>query len=36
MDALLKFWNSAGYQEARKLREGIVDVNFIIAVEGLE
>ena len=33
MDALLSFWNSPGYQEAKKLREGHVQTNFIIAVE---
>ena len=33
MDALLSFWNSPGYQAAKKLREGHVEVNFIIAVE---
>lgn len=34
MDALLGFWNSSGYQEARKLREGFFDANFIVAFEG--
>ncbi len=34
MDDLLAFWNSPGYQEARKLRAGLSDVNFIVAVEG--
>lgn len=34
MDDLLKFWNSPGYQEARKLRAGLSEVNFIVAIEG--
>ncbi len=33
MNALLSFWNSPGYQAAKKLREGLVEVNFIIAVD---
>jgi hypothetical protein len=33
MKALLDFWKSPGYQEAKKLRN---EVNFIIAVEGVE
>ena len=33
MDALLSFWNSPGYQAAKKLREGHIETNFIIAVE---
>jgi uncharacterized protein (DUF1330 family) len=33
MKALLDFWNSPGYQKARKLRE---EANFIIAVEARE
>jgi uncharacterized protein (DUF1330 family) len=33
MDALLKFWNSPEYQEAKKLREGIVEANFTVAIE---
>ena len=32
MDVLLNFWNSREYQEAKKLREGIVRENFVIAV----
>jgi uncharacterized protein (DUF1330 family) len=32
MDALLKFWNSPEYQEAIKLREGIVKTNFTVAI----
>lgn len=34
MDALNDFWYSDGYQQAKKLREGLATVNFIIAVEG--
>jgi uncharacterized protein (DUF1330 family) len=33
MEALLKFWNSPEYQEAKKLREGIVETNFTVAIE---
>ena len=36
MDALLSFWNSSGYQEAKKLREGFVKTNFIIAMEATD
>ena len=35
MSALLSFWNSSGYQEAKKLREG-VKTNFIIAMEATD
>ncbi len=34
MDALREFWYSDSYQEAKKLREGLATVNFILAVEG--
>ena len=34
MDDLLGFWNSAGYQEAKKLRAGLSQTNFIVAIEG--
>jgi len=34
MDELLAFWNSPGYQEAKKLREGNVEMHFIVALEG--
>lgn len=34
MEELKKFWYSEGYQEAKKLREGLAKVNFILAVEG--
>jgi uncharacterized protein (DUF1330 family) len=33
MDSLLQFWNSSEYQEAMKLREGIVETNFTVAIE---
>lgn len=33
MDVLKEFWYSDAYQEAKKLREGLSTVNFIIAVE---
>jgi uncharacterized protein (DUF1330 family) len=36
MKALKEFWYSDGYQEAKKLREGIVKTNFIVAVNGVE
>jgi len=35
MNALLKFWNSPEYQEAKKLREGIVKTNFTVAIESI-
>ena len=34
MAVLKEFWYSDGYQEAKKLREGLSKVNFIVAVEG--
>ena len=34
MKDLLSFWNSDGYQSAKKLRAGAVKMDFIIAVEG--
>ena len=34
MAALKSFWYSDGYQTAKKLREGLADVHFIVAVEG--
>ena len=36
MPALLEFWNSPGYQKAKKLREGAAQVNFIVAVEAVD
>jgi len=33
--ALHKFWYSAEYQQVKKLREGHLDVQFIVAVEGI-
>ena len=32
-EELEKFWQSEAYHEAKKLREGVVDIDFIIAVE---
>lgn len=34
MDALESFWYSDAYQNAKKLREGLSTINFIVAVEG--
>ena len=34
MKDLLGFWNSDGYQSARKLRADAINMDFIIAVEG--
>ena len=36
MKALKEFWYSDGDQEAKKLRDGIVKANFIVAVNGVE
>jgi len=33
--ALHKFWYSQEYQQAKKLREGHLDVQFIVALEGV-
>ena len=35
MKALKDFWYSDGYQEAKKLREGVAKINFIVALEGV-
>ena len=35
MDALKSFWHSTSYQKAKKLREGYLDVQFIVAVDGV-
>lgn len=35
MSALKSFWNSTAYQKAKKLREGHLDVAFIVAVDGV-
>ena len=29
----MEFWNSPEYQQAMKLREGIVEANFTVAIE---
>lgn len=34
MDTLKAFWYSDAYQSAKKLREGLSTVNFIVGVEG--
>lgn len=34
MQAITDFWYSDAYQEAKKLREGLATINFIVAVEG--
>ena len=34
MAAVMEFWYSDTYQEAKKLREGASKINFIVAVEG--
>lgn len=34
MEELKNFWYSDGYQSAKKLREGLSKINFIMAVEG--
>jgi uncharacterized protein (DUF1330 family) len=36
MKALTDFWHSPGYQQAKKLREGAMHVNFIVAVEAVD
>lgn len=33
MEALLRFWDSPEYREARNLREGIAEANFTVAFE---
>jgi uncharacterized protein (DUF1330 family) len=33
--ALHKFWYSQEYQQAKKLREGHLDIQFIVALEGV-
>lgn len=33
MEAVKEFWYSDDYQEAKKLREGLSNVNFILAIE---
>jgi uncharacterized protein (DUF1330 family) len=36
MDVLLNFWNSPEYQAAIKLRDGIVESDFTVAIESTE
>ena len=35
MDEFTAFWNSPGYQEAIGLRQGKVELDFVVALEGL-
>jgi uncharacterized protein (DUF1330 family) len=35
MDELLNFWRSAEHAEVKRLREGIIDSHFVIAVEAV-
>ena len=35
MDDFTSFWTSPGYQEAIKLREGKVELDFVVALEGM-
>ena len=35
MEDFLSFWQSPGYQEAIALREGKVELDFVVAVEGV-
>lgn len=34
MEGLLALWNSPERQAAKKLTAGLVDVNFVVAIEG--
>ena len=34
MDDFLSFWQSPGYQQAIELRDGKVELDFVVAVEG--
>ena len=34
LTSLTDFWYSEGYQAAKKLREGLSTINFIVAIEG--
>lgn len=36
MQAFKDFWNSPAYQEAMQLRAGKVEIDFIVALEGME
>ena len=35
MDDFTAFWNSPGYQDAIELRKGKVELDFVVALEGL-
>jgi uncharacterized protein (DUF1330 family) len=34
MEGLLAFWNSPEFRAAKELTKGLVDVNFVVAIEG--
>lgn len=34
MEELKRYWHSDAFQEAKKLREGVIQMNSIIAIEG--
>lgn len=36
MELLRSYWSSPEYTEVKKLREGLAEVNFIIAIDGVE
>ena len=36
METVLAFWHSDGYQAAKKLREGKVELDFVVAVSGAD
>jgi len=35
MDALKSYWSSPEYTEVKKLRDGLAEVNFIVAIDGV-
>ena len=36
MEALMNFWNSPGFRQARKFRKEVIEADFTIAIEGVE
>lgn len=36
MSDFLEFWNSPGYQQAKRLRAGKVELDFVVAIESME
>ena len=36
MQALMSFWHSDAYQKAIPLREGKIELDFVVAVHGIE